>query len=149
MPVLRAEATRDRFAECMVGSVQSFCSFQKRGCIWIGKRGDAASHIVNDCPCVTVSCPSEGCGVEAMRCEMQSHLAACCKESSCECPFGCGQHVDATRLQVCDICLVRKRYATVAGKGWWEGGGVGRVQQAAFVFMVCARQCGPGPKPCL
>ena len=96
-PVKLDAPTPDRLAEGLVSNLQGFCQMRSSGCCWVGKRGDMTSHLANDCQCVVVFCPNEGCNTEMRRHELESHLqlCTCAPVLQVECPYGCGTHVAA------------------------------------------------------
>ena len=98
-PVAMGDAIPDRFAEKLVDNLQGFCQFRKAGCLWVGKRGDAAGHLARECSCVTVCCPNERCGSEMLRRDLPAHLDVCPAVVTIECPWGCGHACSIPQME--------------------------------------------------
>jgi len=69
----------DRFADRLVANLQSFCTFRKGGCQWVGKRGDMCGHLARECQMVIVACP-HNCGTELPRHRHHVFCGACISE---------------------------------------------------------------------
>ena len=100
-PVDASELQHDRLADRLVSSVETRCQLAKEGCTWVGKRGELLPHLAQQCQCVSVACPNEGCGAEMPRRELAKHAQTCSAlaRAPVECPFGCGTCVGEALLE--------------------------------------------------
>lgn len=100
-PVEPGTPTPDRFAERLVDNLQGFCQLKSAGCTWVGRRGDMPSHLANECRCVIVFCPHEGCEREMPRHALEAHLQSCPRapEQLAHCPYGCGTRCSVDALE--------------------------------------------------
>ena len=89
----------DRFADRLVANLQSFCTFRKGGCQWVGKRGDMCGHLARECQMVIVACP-HNCGTELPRGELWKHVETCAQAAQTDCPWGCGMCLGAAQMEV-------------------------------------------------
>lgn len=118
-PVCSKDVSTDRFAERLVANLQGFCQFRKKGCQWVGSRGDMNSHLSRDCQCVTVSCPNKGCSKEVLRRDLWKHTENDCQATRVqkECPFGCGHECPMSELERHkEQCLMEPRKLMAALK---------------------------------
>ena len=89
----------DRFADRLVANLQSFCTFRKGGCQWVGKRGDMCGHLARECQMVIVACP-HNCGTELPRGELWKHVETCAQAAQTDCPWGCGCSLGPAQMEV-------------------------------------------------
>ena len=89
----------DRFADRLVANLQSFCTFRKGGCQWVGKRGDMCGHLARECQKVIVACP-HNCGTELPRHELWKHVETCPQAAQTDCPWGCGCSLGPAQMEV-------------------------------------------------
>jgi hypothetical protein len=109
-----AQMLPDRFADRLVANLQSFCTFRKGGCQWVGKRGDMCGHLARECQMVIVACP-HNCGTELPRGELWKHVETCAQAAQTDCPWGCGCSLGPAQMEVHKVeCLMEPRKLVAA-----------------------------------